>query len=58
MTNVTMIRDIIKIGIDQVVEKEEFHLVVEFSMDKNTKVDQCMNKAIGMTLEEKTLEVT
>ena len=38
MTNVTTIREIIKIGIDQVVAIEEFQLVVEFGMDKITEV--------------------
>ena len=46
MTNIITIREIIK----------EFHLVVESSMDKITEVNQHMNKAIGMTLEEETLE--
>ena len=36
-----------RIGIDQVVEIEEFHLVVEFSVDKITGVNQGMNKATG-----------
>ena len=57
MTNVIMIREIIKIDIDQVVEIEEFHLVIEVSLDKITVVSQGMNKPIGMTLEEETLEV-
>ena len=50
MTNEIMIKEIIRIGIDQVVETEEFH------MDKIIEVDRGMNKAIGMTLEEETLE--
>ena len=58
MTNIITIREMIKIGIDQVVGIEEFHLVVEVIMDKITKVDQGMNKIIGVTLEEETLEVT
>ena len=57
MTNMIMIREIIRIGIDQVVEIGEFHLVVEFSMDKIIEIDQGMNRAIGMTLEEEILEV-
>ena len=56
MTNVMMIKEIIRIGKDQVGEIGEFHLVVEFSMDKITEVYQGMNKAIGVTLEEETLE--
>ena len=42
MTNIITIRD--KIGIDQIVEIEEFHLVVEFSVHKITGTDQGMNK--------------
>ena len=41
---------------DQVVEIGAFHLVVKFSVDKIIEIDQCMNKAIGMTLEEEILE--
>ena len=51
MTNIITIREIIRIGTDQVVEIEEFHLVVEFSKDKITEVDQGINKAIGMSLK-------
>ena len=47
----------IRIGIDPIVEIEEFNLVVEFSMDKVTEVDQGMDKAIGMTSREEILEV-
>ena len=39
MTDIVMIREIIKIGIDQTVEIEEFHLVVEYSVDKITETD-------------------
>ena len=56
MTNVIMIRDIFRIGIDQVVEIGEFHLLVEFSVDKIIEIDQGMNKAIGMMLEWEVLE--
>ena len=56
MTNIITTREMIKLCIDQVVEIEEFHLVVEFSVDKITEVDQGMNKAIGMTLDEETLD--
>ena len=49
---------IIRIGKDQVVEIGEFHLVVEFGVDNIIEVDQGINRAIGMTLEEETLEVT
>ena len=37
--------------------REEFHLVVEYSVDKITEIDQGMNRIVGMTLGEKTLEV-
>ena len=57
MTNIITIREIIKIGIDQVVEIEEFHLVVESSVDKMIEIGQGMNRAIGTPLEEETLEV-
>ena len=57
MTNIIMIREIIRIGIDQVVEIREFHLVVEFNMDKIIEVDQGMYISMGMTLEEEMLEV-
>ena len=39
------------------MEIVEFHLVVEFSVDKIIDIDLGMNSAIGMTLEEETLEV-
>ena len=39
MTDVIMIREIIKIGIDQTMEIEEFHLVVEYSVDKIIEID-------------------
>ena len=45
-----MISDVIKIGIDQIVEIEEF------SMDKLV-VDQGMSTITGMILEEEILEV-
>ena len=57
MTNVIMIKEMIKIGIDQIVEIEEFSLVVEFSMDK-VEVDLGMNKTIGMIVGQETLQVT
>ena len=54
MKNVIMIKEIIRLGIAQIVEIGEFHLVVEVSMDKIIELDQGMNKAIGMTSEEET----
>ena len=49
MTNV-----IIRIDTGQIVEIEEFHSVVGFSVDK---IDQDMNRIIEMNLEEVILEV-
>ena len=54
MTNIITIKEIIKIGTDQVVEIREFNLVVEYSVDKIIETDQGMNKAIGVTLGEET----
>ena len=50
ITNLITIQETIRIGIDQIVEIGKFH------MDKITEVDQGMNKAVGMTLEEETFE--
>ena len=50
MTNVIMIKEIIRIGLDQIVE------IREFSMGIITEVDQGMNKTIGMTIGEEILE--
>ena len=52
-----MIRKMIKIGIDQIVEIEEYHLVVEYSVDKIIQTDQGMSRIIGMVLEDEILEV-
>ena len=57
MTDAIMIREMIKIGIHQIVEIGEFHLVVEYSVDKIKEAYQGMNRAIGMTLGEEILEV-
>ena len=35
-----MIKEIIKIDIDQIVEIGEFHFVVEYNMDKTAEIDQ------------------
>ena len=51
-----IISEVIKIGIDQITEIEEFNLVVEISMDK-VEVDQGMNKITGMNIGEEILEV-
>ena len=45
MIDVFMIREIIKIDIDQI-----FNLVIEYNMDRITEVDQGMNKIIEMTI--------
>ena len=52
MTNIIIIKEIIKIGIDPVVEITEFHLVVGFSVDKNIEIEQDMDKILGLILEE------
>ena len=52
-----MISEVIKIDIDQIVEIEEFNLVVELSMDK-IEVDQGMNKITGMIIGEEILKVS
>ena len=57
MINIIKIEEIIKIGIDQIAEIEEFSLVVEFSMDK-MEVDLGMHKVTGIIIGEETLEVT
>ena len=46
MTNIIKIKETIRIGIDQIDEIGESH------MDKITEVDQGMNKAIGIPLDE------
>ena len=53
-----MIEETIRIGIDQIVEAEEFNLGVEFSMDKITERDLGMNKTIGVIIGEEILEAT
>ena len=52
MIDIIMIREIIRIGIDQIVKIEEFHLVVEFSVDKIIRITQDINIVIGTILEE------
>ena len=47
-----MTEAIIRRGTGQIVELEEYNLVVEFNMDKIKEVDQGMDKTIGMTLGE------
>ena len=52
-----MIREMIKIGIDQIAGIEIFYLVVKYRVDKIIEVGQGMNKIIGITVEEEILEV-
>ena len=47
----------IKIGIGQTAEIEEFHPVVEYSIDKIIETGQGINRIIGMTSKEEDLEV-
>ena len=54
MTNIIMIKETVRIGMDQIADKEESNLVVKFRMEKITEAGQGMNKAIGMTLDEET----
>ena len=53
MIDTIMIKEINKISTDQTVEIEEFHLVVEYSMDKIIETDQSTNRITGITLREK-----
>ena len=55
MTNVIMIKETIRIGIDQIAEIEESNLEVELSTDKIIEVDQDMKKTIEMTIGEESL---
>ena len=57
MTDIIMIREIIKIGIGQIAQIEKFHLAVEYSMDKILETGQGISRTIGMTLEKEILEV-
>ena len=41
----------INIVIDQIEDIGEFHLVVEYNVDKITQIDQGMSRTIEMTLE-------
>ena len=52
MTDIIMIRIIIKIGMDQIAEIVEFHLAVECSMDKIIRTDRGINTIIEMILGE------
>ena len=48
-----MIREIIKLDIGQIVEIGEYHLAVEYNMDRITKTVQGIMGTIEVTLEEK-----
>ena len=52
-----MTKETIRTGIDQTAEIEDFHLVVEYSVDKITQIDQGIKGIIGITLGEGALEV-
>ena len=56
MINIILIEEIIKIGIDQIVEIEKFSLVITFSLDK-IEVVLGTNKITGMITGEETLKV-
>ena len=56
MINVIMTGKNIKIGIDQILEMEEFNLVVEYTMGSITEVHQGINKIIEIIIEEVILE--
>ena len=45
-----MTKAIVRIGTGQIVEIEEYNLVVESSMDRIIEIHQGMDKATGMTL--------
>ena len=47
-----MVRGIIKIDIGQIVETEEYHMVVEYSKDRITETDQGTIRIIEVILEE------
>ena len=56
MIDTIMVKEIIKIDIDQIVEIGEFHLVVKYNKDKIKEIDHGMITIIGMILEEKILK--
>ena len=47
MIDIIMIRETIKIDIDQIVETEGFNLLLEYNMDRIMEVDQGMNNNYG-----------
>ena len=47
-----LIREVIKIEIDQIVEIGKYHSVVEYSMDRIIEIDQGTIRITEVTLEE------
>ena len=56
MIGVIMVKGLIKIDIDQIVEIEEYCLVVEYSMDRIIEIALGIIRTIGMILGEEILE--
>ena len=56
MIDVVMIKEIIKIDIDQTVEIGEYHLVVEYSMDRIIKIALGLTRTIEMTSGEEIIK--
>ena len=56
MIKIIMIREIIKIDIDQIVGIREYHSVVEYNMDRITETDQGIARTIEVISEEEILE--
>ena len=52
----TIIKEIIKIDIDQIVEVGEYHLVVEYNMDRIIEIAPGIIRTIEMTLEKEIIE--
>ena len=55
MTDIIIIRETIRIDLDQRAEIGELHLMVGDTVDKIIVKDQGMHKIIGMTLGEEIL---
>ena len=49
MISAIMTKETMRTGKDETAEIEEFHLVVEYGVDKDTEIDKVMNRIIGMT---------
>ena len=56
MTDIIMTRETTKIGLDQIAEIAELHVVVGYNVDKIIETDQGMNRIMAMTLGEEILE--